>query len=196
VESIKEIISIASPIIMAIATIFLALFTWRTWKISNEQHKLYHDPDLNAHPLVQPEAGETPFSFESLNEADLIIDYSIVLVNPGRVPIVITHIEERLLLSDGVEFEIVMNFRTPPSENLTNVYMSNLPGVIGSGDLLICRKYFSLAKANIQEEIKLLITEFMAIEINYSVGERMKSVRQRVPLHLRIPGKFKTYTRN
>jgi hypothetical protein len=191
-----EGINIASVTIMAIATVFLAIFTWRTWKISAEQHKLYHDPDLTIYPLIQPEAGEKSFSSKLLNETSNIhINYSVILVNPGRVPIVITHIKERLLLSDGKESEITMNFESPPSDGSSRAYMVTIPSVIGGGDFSICRRFFNIGKLNIPNAIKPLITEFMYIEIHYTVGKRMKYERQQVLLHLRMPAQVSSVKR-
>jgi len=191
-----EGINIAFVALMAVATAFLALFTWRTWKISNEQHKLYHDPDLTTYPLIRIEAGEKFFSTESLQKTSAIrINYSIILVNPGRVPIVITDMKENLSLSNGEEDEIEMNFKSPPSDSSSRAYMVSIPSVIGGGDFLICRRFFDIGKHDIPNDMKPLITEFMYIEINYTVGNRMKSAIQQVLLHSSEPTTFRSWER-
>ncbi len=37
---------IAFLVISSLATVAIAIFTWKTWQISSRQNKLLHDPDL------------------------------------------------------------------------------------------------------------------------------------------------------
>lgn len=69
-----------APIISAITAVVIAIFAWRTWKISNIQHKMCHDPDLRVYSWPELSAGERLTSSESTEGAESI-GYSVVLAS-------------------------------------------------------------------------------------------------------------------
>ncbi|TES84361.1 MAG: hypothetical protein E3J92_01540 [Dehalococcoidia bacterium] len=174
-----EGISIASVTIMSIATALLAIFTWRTWKISAEQHKLYHDPDLTTYCYTEPETGEKTASKGSFKDADAIT-YDVILVNPGRVPIVVTNVKETLLLDgDTSRQEVLMDFRQPPSQRPARIFMSNMPWVVGNGDFSICRRKLILSPK--WKSLSSTTEGSVEAEFEYCVGQKVKHVKQIAP---------------
>jgi len=117
---------IITTLLSTCAVIVMAIFTWKMWKISSLQHKMYHDPDLKCfcYPFKYNSESLQPFMKEANS-----ISYEIILVNPGRVPIVITDIREKVFIEEfKKEGGIVMNYE--PSERPRSI--SNLPWVIES----------------------------------------------------------------
>ena len=169
-------------IISVFATVILALFTWRTWRISNEQHKLFHDPDLAIFSL---DKGLYQFDKENEYDEDTIITYSALIVNHGRIPIIITNVWENI--SDEVGNRDMQSiFHIPPSiETEEERLLLEVPAVIPSNGFLICTRecdvkvFYEHLSA---ESRKQLLNSIIVKAEYYTTKDKPKIVNKRILL--------------
>lgn len=164
---------IIMTLISTCAVIVMAFFAWQMWKIASLQHKMYHDPDLSC--FCYPSAGTQNY-IQHFKEGNSI-SYEIILVNPGRMPIVITDIREKVFVEEfKKEVDIVMNYE--PSKCLQNI--SKLPWVIESDNFArYCRK------ANTWDNQHLREKRFRPkVKLEYFVGEKRKEKEIIPSLHV------------
>ena len=176
-----QVLNLISIIIMAIATVLLAVFTWRIWKISNEQHRLYHDPDLAIYSLSGVEEDEEPFSSGSIKDAHRI-GYAVMLINPGTIPVIVRNIKETLITEGIEDYKAV--FATPSGLEVTHNLITDFPAVVGGGESSIY--HGSCKLSDIPENTKAKILGVVRIRIEYQAGERIKFVNRVIPLHLTV----------
>jgi len=88
---------IITTLATALATVIMAVFTFLTYRLNQRQSKIYeesHNPELMVY--YYPELRSGMKEAESLKYVDGIA-YSVVLLNPGVVPLVIADVKEYLI---------------------------------------------------------------------------------------------------
>lgn len=181
---------VAAIIVSAIAAITIALFTWRTWlvsnaqhKLSNEQHKLYHDPDLAVFSLSQ---GLDQFDKVNDYNEDNLITYNALIVNHGRIPIVITDVWEKI--TDDIDNKDIQGlFHIPPGiETEGKKLLLELPAVVPSGDFLICTRDCK-AKVffeHLSDSSRKQLLNSLIVKIEYyTTMDRPKITKRRILLY-------------
>ncbi|UCG53874.1 MAG: hypothetical protein JSV32_04495 [Dehalococcoidia bacterium] len=171
-------------IISVIATVILAIFTWRTWRISNEQHKLYHDPDLSIFSL---DKGLNQFEKEIEYDEDALLTYNALIVNHGRIPIVITDVWENI--SDEVDNKDLHGlFHVPPGvETGAKQLLLELPVVIPSGDFITCNRECEVKAfyKHLTEESRNQLSNSINVKIEYyTTKDAPKIVNKNIPLYV------------
>lgn len=156
VAVVIETMESAFIIISAISTTLIAIFAWRSWKISIQQHKMYYDPDLRVYPLVQRRGFVLTFG------------YGVILVNPGRVPITITEIKEPKIAR--LQWDFMQQKR---SERV----MNELPWVIEGGNFVTCIRFVFN-----QSNRRKLKGKRIKIAFQYYVAERLKKVSKEISM--------------
>lgn len=144
------------PFVSAVATVIIGIFAVLTGIITYQQHKMYHDPDLRIYPLRQYEG--------------ISLGYGVILVNPGRVPITITEIEDPEL-----EKDLDWNFVEPPLERPAKMYMQQLPWVIEGSDLAICRKFIRTTEEKYRNRK-------VKVKFHYYVDGKLKKETKKAPI--------------
>jgi hypothetical protein len=136
----------------AVATAVMAVFAWRTWKLSDLQHKLYNDPELMIHPWPEAEMAGSARSLVGLGFAEeggkppdpRYVQYQVALVNPGSVAITVTEVGEYRATPGASQQVLPMQFTRPPARP-PGVFMFDVPWVIPGRTVAICSRWLSLS---------------------------------------------------
>jgi len=140
---------LAATVVMAVATVMMALFTAATWKIHRTQHKLYNDPELKIYPWPEAEIATTTDALLTValaaterekRSAAAYVEYRFALVNPGRVPVMVTDLREEALEPGSPHQQVQMRFpyfREPPLSQL----MPGLPWLVPAQQFALCWRY-------------------------------------------------------
>ena len=137
-------------IVTTAATVFIAFFTYLVWRINKRQHDLHYEQDLYLHP--------TKPTSKIVNEKELECHIACILVNPCKLPVVITRIEllaetksgeEHLHIVGGFVHEISAKahyfLKDIPEERPEKVYINQIPWVIeGDSFAIFSKRYSSL----------------------------------------------------
>ena len=136
-------------IITSIATLLIAFCTIEMLKINKRQHKLHYEQDLYLHAT-------TPAP-QIVNERELECYIACILVNPSKLPVVITRIETYFRKNEreihfvgGFIYEISSEARYTanekyiiPRERPERIYINQVPWVIKGDDFAIFSKKYS-----------------------------------------------------
>jgi len=148
---------IVSTVITAIAMIVVAIYSRRTYLLSRKQDVRYSNPDIKVY-----EYNRKYYPGEETNR------YSILIVNSGEVPMVVTQVIE--ITTKGKQLNEITDWCYPPRLDMgaPGVYMDTLPWAIQKGDFAICSRH-------VKEIPKETVTFKLKIRIEYQAGnERQK----------------------
>jgi hypothetical protein len=137
--------------VMAAAALATVVFAWRTWKLSDAQHRLQHDPELKIYAWPEAEIATTTDALLTValaaterekRSAAAYVEYRFALVNPGRVPVMVTDVKEEPVEAEGAHRQVEMRFpyfREPPVSQV----MSGLPWLVPAQEFAVCWRYLS-----------------------------------------------------
>lgn len=149
---------IVSTLITAIAMIVVAIYSRLTYLLSRRQDARYSNPDIMVYQY-----NRKYYPGEEANR------YSILIVNSGEVPMVVTQVIE--MTTEGKQLNEIADWCFSPRFDIgtPGVYMDTLPWAIQKGGLAICSRHLK----KIPEET---VTPKLKIRIEYQAGnERQKT---------------------
>jgi len=151
---------IISTSVTAAAMILVAIYSRLTYCLSKKQDTRYSNPDIRVY-----EYNRKFYPDSKKNH------YSILIVNPGEVPIIVTRVME--MTTEGVQLNELTEWCIAPDEEMapSGIYMDTLPWAIQKGNYAICSRHLK----EIPEES--IITSQLRIRVEYEAGEdkRQKS---------------------
>jgi hypothetical protein len=175
-------------IVSTAATAAIAVFAWRTWKLSDAQHKLYNDPELRIHPWPEADIASTAGANVALGLASSIeekrdrvqyVQYQVGLVNPGSVPITVTDIREDAITADSCHHRLSMRPASPLHSPPGWRFMSDVPSFISGREFAICSRWLSL----VGEYEGLRDSDFaVRVTLTYHNGQRSRTITHNPPL--------------
>ena len=148
---------IVSTVITAIAMIVVAIYSRLTYLSSRKQDARYSNPDIKVYEYNRK---DYPASEENL--------YSILIVNSGEVPMVVTQVIE--VTTEGRQLNGITDWCFSPrfDSGTPGVYMVTLPWAIQKGGFAVCSRHLNEIPDGI-------LTPKLKIRIEYQAGnERQK----------------------
>lgn len=149
---------IVSTFITATAMIVVAIYSRLTYLLSRKQDARYSNPDIKVYGY-----NRKYYPGEEANR------YSILIVNSGEVPMVVTQIIE--MTTEGKQLSKITDWWYPPRLDMgtPGVYMDTLPWAIQKGGFGICSRH-------LKEIPDKTVTPKLKIRIEYQAGnERQKA---------------------
>lgn len=160
-------ILIISTCVTAVAMILVAIYSRLTYCLSRKQDARYSNPDIRVYGYNR--------KFYPGSEKD---HYSILIVNPGEVPMIVTRVVETT--TEGVQLNELTEWCLAPDEEMapSGIYMDTLPWAIQKGNYAICSRHLK----EIPEKSK--IPAQLRIRVEYEAGEDKRQKAKEILIHI------------